>query len=164
MRILRAFLPGYDLHECGMHFGNNIYMGIPMCFPPPGLRPRIPPPLIPPNKHPMDFTKRHYRIENENAPLGSSLPQIPACAIPMLAFFLKTLIISSSAIIRISSEPVEISSELVEISSELVSTILELLIISVFRKTFQSVSHPLIPLCHEAKGESVHFHLYSPVC
>ncbi len=56
-----------------------------MCFPP-GLRPRIPP-LIPPNKHPMDFTKRHYRIENENAPLGSSLPQIPACAIPMLAFF-----------------------------------------------------------------------------
>ena len=99
--------------------------------------------------------------------------------------FLKTLIISSSAIIRISSEPVEISSEpveissepveisselveisseLVEISSELVSTILELLIISVFRKTFQSVSHPLIPLCHEAKGESVHFHLYSPVC
>ena len=46
-----------------------------------------------------------------------------------------------SAIIRISSEPVEISSEPVEISSELVwnsselvSTILELLIISVFRK------------------------------
>ena len=92
--------------------------------------------------------------------------------------FLKTLIISSSEIIRISSEPVEISSELVEISSELVeisselveisselvSTILELLIISVFRKTFQSVSHPLIPPCHEAKGEPVHFHLYSPVC
>ena len=69
-----------------------------------------------------------------------------------------------SAIIRISSEPVEISSELVWNSSELVSTILELLIISVFRKTFQSVSHPLIPLCHEAKGEPVHFHLYSPVC
>ena len=70
----------------------------------------------------------------------------------------------SSEPVEISSEPVEISSELVEISSELVSTILELLIISVFRKTFQSVSHPLIPLCHEAKGESVHFHLYSPVC
>ena len=70
----------------------------------------------------------------------------------------------SSELVEISSELVEISSELVEISSELVSTILELLIISVFRKTFQSVSHPLIPLCHEAKGESVHFHLYSPVC
>ena len=60
-------------------------MGIPMCFPP--VCAHVSPPLIPPNKHPMDFTKRHYRIENENAPLGSSLPQIPACAIPMLAFF-----------------------------------------------------------------------------
>ena len=56
-----------------------------MCFPP--VCAHVSPPLIPPNKHPMDFTKRHYRIENENAPLGSSLPQIPACAIPMLAFF-----------------------------------------------------------------------------
>ena len=65
-----------------------------MCFPP--VCAHVSPPLIPPNKHPMDFTKRHYRIENENAPLGSSLPQIPACAIPMLAFFLKTLIISMS--------------------------------------------------------------------
>ena len=40
----------------------------------------------------------------------------------------------SSELVEISSEPVEISSELVWNSSELVSTILELLIISVFRK------------------------------
>lgn len=50
-----------------------------------------------------------------------------------------------SAIVRISSELVEISSELVEISSELVLRIAELLIISVFRKTLQSVLYPLIP-------------------
>ena len=47
-----------------------------------------------------------------------------------------------SAIVRISSEPVEISSELVRISSELVSTILELLIISVFRKNAPIGSTP----------------------
>ena len=69
-----------------------------------------------------------------------------------------------SAIVRISSEPVEISSELVEISSEPVLRSSELLIISVFRKTPQSVPYPPIPPCHEAKGEPVHFYLYSSVC
>ena len=70
----------------------------------------------------------------------------------------------SSELVEISSELVEISSELVEISSELVLRIAELLIISVFRKTSQSVPHPLISPCNEAKGDPVYFHLYLPVC
>ena len=69
-----------------------------------------------------------------------------------------------SELVEISSEFVEISSELVEISSELVLRIAELLIISVFRKTHQSVPHPLISPCNEAKGDPVYFHLYLPVC
>ena len=62
-----------------------------------------------------------------------------------------------AAIVRISSEPVEISSELVEISSELVLRISELLIISVFGKTLNSVSHTFIPPCHADKGELLNF-------
>ena len=69
-----------------------------------------------------------------------------------------------SELVFLSSELVEISSELVEISSELVLRISELLIISVFRKTPQSVPHPVISPCNEAKGEPVYFHLYLPVC
>ena len=63
----------------------------------------------------------------------------------------------SSEPVEISSEPVEISSELVEISSELVLRISELLIISVFRKMLNSVSHTLIPPCHADKGELLNF-------
>ncbi len=63
----------------------------------------------------------------------------------------------SSEPVEISSEPVEISSELVEISSELVLRISELLIISVFGKTLNSVSHTLIPPCHADKGELLNF-------
>ena len=113
-------------------------MGIPMCFP--RFAPTYPPadtPLI--NTLwilPKDITELKMRTLR----LGHPFPKFQRARYRCLRF-LKTLIISSSAIIRISSEPVEISSEpveisseLVEISSELVSTILELLIISVFRK------------------------------
>ena len=55
-----------------------------------------------------------------------------------------------AAIVRISSEPVEIS-------SELVLRISELLIISVFGKTLNSVSHTFIPPCHADKGELLNF-------
>lgn len=50
-----------------------------------------------------------------------------------------------SKIMRFSSDLVEISSDLVEISSELISRILELLIISTFRKTSESKFRTTFP-------------------
>ena len=46
---------------------------------------------------------------------------------------------------------------IVRISSELVLRISELLIISVFGKTLNSVSHTFIPPCHADKGELLNF-------
>ena len=48
-------------------------------------------------------------------------------------------------------------SAIVRISSELVLRISELLIISVFGKTLNSVSHTFIPPCHADKGELLNF-------
>ena len=62
-----------------------------------------------------------------------------------------------SELVEISSKLVEISSELVSFFSDLVSTNSELLIISVFRKMLNSVSHTLIPPCHADKGELLNF-------
>ena len=50
-----------------------------------------------------------------------------------------------SKIVRFSSDLVEISSEVVEISSELISRILELMIISTFRKTSESKFRTTFP-------------------
>ena len=50
-----------------------------------------------------------------------------------------------SKIVRFSSDLVEISSDLVEISSELISRILELMIISTFRKTSESKFRTTFP-------------------
>ena len=51
----------------------------------------------------------------------------------------------SSDLVEISSDLVEISSEVVEISSELISRILELMIISTFRKTSESKFRTTFP-------------------
>ena len=51
----------------------------------------------------------------------------------------------SSDLVEISSDLVEISSDLVEISSELISRILELMIISTFRKTSESKFRTTFP-------------------
>ena len=56
----------------------------------------------------------------------------------------------SSELVEISSELVEISSELVEISSELISRILELMIISTFRKNVR------IEIPNNVSGHNIH--------
>ena len=59
--------------------------------------------------------------------------------------FSSDLVEISSDLVEISSDLVEISSEVVEISSKLISRILELMIISTFRKTSESKFRTTFP-------------------
>ncbi len=78
--------------------------------------------------------QRGYKIYSKIVRFSSDLVEISS-----------DLVEISSDLVEISSEVVEISSEVVEISSELISRILELMIISTFRKTSESKFRTTFP-------------------